>query len=167
MSTHLKYWLPAILIAVLISAFSTKYFSGENTARVIFPILRWLYPGITRHTLHLLHFLIRKAAHITEFATLSIAVFHGVRGERSGWRIEWALWTLVIVLVLSSTVGLYYYLRILFTFFVKQPEPQGPVGPEQAISLSGTLTLAALTFLLIWLGIMPAPIFDLIQTMVH
>jgi NADH-quinone oxidoreductase subunit N len=78
-----------------------------------------------------------------------------------------ALWTLVIVLVLSSTVGLYYYLRILFTFFVKQPEPQGPVEPEQALSLSGTLTLAALTFLLIWLGIMPEPIFDLIQTMVH
>jgi len=102
MSTHLKYWLPAILIAVLISAFSTKYFSGENTARVIFPILRWLYPGITRHTLHLLHFLIRKAAHITEFATLSIAVFHGVRGERSGWRIEWALWTLVIAVVYAG-----------------------------------------------------------------
>ena len=78
-----------------------------------------------------------------------------------------ALWTLVIVLVLSSTIGLYYYLRILFTFFAKQPESQVPVGPEQALPLSGTLTLAALTFLLLWLGIMPAPIFDLIQTMIH
>jgi NADH-quinone oxidoreductase subunit N len=77
------------------------------------------------------------------------------------------LWTLVIVLVLSSTVGLYYYLRVLFIFFVKQPEPQGPVAPEQAFSLSGALTLAVLTFLLIWLGVMPAPIFDLIQTVVH
>ena len=36
------------------------------------------------------------------------------------------LWTLVIVLVLSSTIGLYYYLRILFTFYVQQPEPRVP-----------------------------------------
>lgn len=44
----------------------------------------------------MIHFLIRKLAHVTEFAAFSIAVFHGVRGERSGWRFEWALWTLVI-----------------------------------------------------------------------
>jgi NADH-quinone oxidoreductase subunit N len=78
-----------------------------------------------------------------------------------------ALWVLVIVLVLSSTIGLYYYLRILFTFYVQQPEPAGPARPEPAFSLSGALTLAALTFLLIWLGVMPAPIFGLIQTMIH
>lgn len=98
----MKYWIPAIVIAVIISLFSVEYFSGENTARVIFPILRWLYPGITRHTLHLIHFLIRKLAHITEFAAFSIAVFHGVRGERSGWKIEWALWTLVIAVAYAG-----------------------------------------------------------------
>lgn len=102
MSFRLKYWLPAILIAIVISLFSMEYFSGEHTARVIFPLLRWLYPGITRHTLHLIHFLIRKLAHITEFAAFSIAVFHGVRGERSGWRIEWALWTLVIAVAYAG-----------------------------------------------------------------
>jgi NADH-quinone oxidoreductase subunit N len=76
------------------------------------------------------------------------------------------LWTLVITLVLSSTIGLYYYLRILVALFVHQPEPQAS-GPESTFSLSGGLTLAALTFLLIWLGVMPAPIIDLIQTMTH
>lgn len=78
-----------------------------------------------------------------------------------------ALWTLVIVLVLSSTIGLYYYLRIVVTFFVQQPEPRSSSGSEPAFSLSGALTLAVLTFLLIWLGVMPAPIFGLIQTMTH
>jgi len=102
MSTRLKYWLPAIFLALLISLFSTQLFSGENTARVIFPILRWLFPTASRHSLHLMHFLIRKAAHITEFAAFSIAVFHGVRGGRSGWRIEWALWTLVIALLYAA-----------------------------------------------------------------
>ena len=35
-------------------------------------------------------------AHVTEFAVFSIAVFHGVRGSRSGWRLDWALYTLLI-----------------------------------------------------------------------
>jgi len=102
LSLRLKYWVPAILIAILVSFFSTEYFSGENTARVIFPVLRWLFPSASRHSLHLMHFFIRKLAHVTEFAALSIAVFHGVRGPRSGWRIDWALWTLVIAVLYAG-----------------------------------------------------------------
>jgi hypothetical protein len=93
---HLKYWLPAIGIAIVISLFSTHYFSSEQTARVIFPILRWLFPSASHHMLYLMHVGIRKAAHITEFGIFSIAVFHGVRAERSGWRLQWAVITLLI-----------------------------------------------------------------------
>lgn len=92
----MKYWLPAICVAILISLFSTRYFNGEQTARVILPLLRWLFPSASRRLLHLMHFVIRKAAHVTEFAGFSIAVFHGVRGERRGWRLEWAFITLMI-----------------------------------------------------------------------
>ncbi len=77
-----------------------------------------------------------------------------------------ALWTLVIILVVSSTIGLYYYLRILAALFVHPPVPQA-VRHQPAFSLSDRLTLAALTLLLVWLGVMPAPIIDLIQTMTH
>lgn len=96
MTRRLIYWLPAIGVAILISVFSTHYFSGEHTGHVIIPILKWLFPSATSHTLRLLHFGIRKAAHITEFGVFSIAVFHGVRAERYGWRLEWALITLLI-----------------------------------------------------------------------
>lgn len=96
MTRRLTYWFPAIFVAILISTFSTHYFSGEHTAQVIIPILRWLFPSASLHTLRLLHFGIRKAAHITEFGVFSIAVFHGVRGERYGWQPEWALVTLLI-----------------------------------------------------------------------
>ncbi len=96
MSVRLKYWLPAICVAILISLFSTRYFSGEQTARVILPLLRWLFPSASHRLLHLMHFVIRKAAHVTEFAAFSIAVFHGVRGARRGWRREWAVITLLI-----------------------------------------------------------------------
>jgi|ERR1700719_2082901 len=102
MTRRLNYWYPAIGVAILISVFSTRYFSGEHTANIIIPILRWLFPSATLHTLRLLHFGIRKAAHITEFGIFSIAVFHGVRGERYGWRPEWALITLLIAVTYAG-----------------------------------------------------------------
>jgi VanZ family protein len=103
LSLRLKYWFPAICVAVLISLFSTHFFSDEQTARVILPILRWLFPFAGHRLLHLMHFAIRKAAHVTEFAVFSIALFHGVRGERHGWKPEWAFLTLLIA---ASYAGL-------------------------------------------------------------
>jgi VanZ family protein len=102
LSLRLRYWLPAIIVAILISFFSTRYFSSEETARVIFPVLRWLFPSASRHMLHFMHFVIRKLAHVTEFAVFSIAVFHGVRGNRSGWRLDWALFTLLIAVAYAG-----------------------------------------------------------------
>jgi VanZ family protein len=96
MLAHLKYWIPAICLAIVISVFSTHYFSGPQTARVIIPILHWLFPSASRHVLHLMHIAIRKAAHVFEFGAFSIAVFHGIRADRYGWRLDWALTTLLI-----------------------------------------------------------------------
>jgi len=91
-----KYWVPAILVAVLISIFSTHYFSAQQTGRVIIPVLHWIFPLATSRTLHLMHIGVRKMAHVAEFGLFSIAVFHGIRGGRFGWRFDWALATLVI-----------------------------------------------------------------------
>ena len=75
-----------------------------------------------------------------------------------------ARWVLVIILVLSSAIGLYYYLRIISTLYA-QPLAKKTVKPEPVFSIPERLTLAALTFLLFWLGVMPAPIIGFIQTM--
>jgi len=42
------------------------------------------------------HIGIRKAAHVFEFAVFSIAVFHGIRADRYGWRLSLAMTTLLI-----------------------------------------------------------------------
>lgn len=96
MAKRFRYWIPAICVAALISIFSTHYFSSAETSRIIVPFLHWIFPAASPHTLSRMHTLIRKLAHITEFGVLSTAVFHGVRGERYGWRFEWALVTLII-----------------------------------------------------------------------
>jgi VanZ family protein len=96
MRTRIKYWLPAIAVGILISLFSTHYFSSEQTGRVILPVLRWLFPFAGHRALYLMHTGIRKLAHITEFGIFSITVFHGVRAERQGWKPSWAVTTLLI-----------------------------------------------------------------------
>jgi len=74
-----------------------------------------------------------------------------------------ALWWLAITLVLSSAIGLYYYLRIIVVMF--QPAPPQEEGPLLAptLPLAAALVLALLTFLLVWLGIYPTFFLDLIR----
>jgi VanZ family protein len=96
MSKRLTYWIPALFVALLISFFSTHYFSAQQTARVFIPLLHWLFPSAGPHSLHIMHVLIRKAAHIIEFGVFSATVFHGVRGDRQGWKLQWATITLLI-----------------------------------------------------------------------
>jgi VanZ family protein len=50
---------------------STAEFSAANTSRIIGPLLRWLFPSISEERLAFAHFLIRKAAHFTEYAILA------------------------------------------------------------------------------------------------
>jgi NADH-quinone oxidoreductase subunit N len=75
-----------------------------------------------------------------------------------------ALWWLVIILVVSSAIGLYYYLRIIVIMY-QQPLPQEE-RPMIATSLPfvAGLVLALLTFMLVWLGLYPAPLLDMIRT---
>jgi NADH-quinone oxidoreductase subunit N len=74
-----------------------------------------------------------------------------------------ALWALVVVLVIGSAIGLYYYLRIVVAMYLQPlPEQAAPAVPL-AWPLAGSLVLAALTLLLVWLGVYPAPLLSVIQ----
>jgi len=95
-AARLKYWIPAVIAAALISIFSTHYFTPEETGRVIVPLLRWFLPSASPNFIRHLHFGIRKLAHVVEFGVFSITVFRALRGPRAGWRLDWALLTLLI-----------------------------------------------------------------------
>ncbi len=74
-----------------------------------------------------------------------------------------ALWLLVIALVINSAIGLFYYLRIIIALYAEPAEEEVLSSP--ALSLSGSLVLAVLTILLLWLGIYPAPLIEMIHSM--
>lgn len=79
--------------------------------------------------------------------------------------VEASLWALVIILVLSSTIGLYYYLRIIVALYSQGPKAQIQTR-SLPLSLSGSLTLAILTLILIWLGTVPTPILHYIERII-
>jgi VanZ family protein len=93
----LRLWWPALVWAVVISAFSTGAFSSEHTSRIIIPILRWLLPHAAPETLSELHHLIRKCAHFVEYFTLSLLVLRGIRAGRRETHLGWALIAIGIV----------------------------------------------------------------------
>lgn len=51
---------------------STGAMSASNTSRIIGPLFKWLFPGITEAQLLLVHFSVRKTAHFTEYALLAL-----------------------------------------------------------------------------------------------
>jgi VanZ family protein len=102
MKSRFRYWMPALVVAILISLFSTHYFSSQQTARVIIPALHRLFPFAAYRTLSRMHTAIRKMAHVVEFGVFSATVFHGVRGNRPGWRWDWAGYTLLIAVVFAG-----------------------------------------------------------------
>jgi VanZ family protein len=93
----LKYWWPAILWAILIASFSTETFTSENTSRVIIPVLRWLLPHAMPETLSLIHHVIRKSGHFTEYFILSLLLLRALRAESRDFGLRWALIVILIV----------------------------------------------------------------------
>lgn len=77
------------------------------------------------------------------------------------------LWVLVFVLVVSSAIGLYYYLRIIVALYSFAEEPlTNSIAPAIRRSFSLEWTLGVLTVIIIALGIYPGPLLRLIQAMI-
>jgi NADH-quinone oxidoreductase subunit N len=74
-----------------------------------------------------------------------------------------ALWWLVITLLVTSGVSLFYYLRIVVVLFSRSGEGQAVSLLQPSIGFSGGLVLAAMAVLLVWLGIGPGPLLALIH----
>ncbi len=77
--------------------------------------------------------------------------------------IQSEFWYLVILLVISSVIGLYYYLRIVATMFRSAPEEESINEPK--LNFVNSLVLALLGVLVLWYGVYPTGMIDLIHTM--
>ncbi|MGA2991188.1 MAG: proton-conducting transporter membrane subunit [Candidatus Korobacteraceae bacterium] len=72
-----------------------------------------------------------------------------------------ARWALIIILVVTSVIGLFYYLRIVAAMYAT-PEPE-PATPALSTSTAAEVVLVTLTGLLLWLGSYPGPLLRVIR----
>lgn len=97
MRTFLKNWGPVLLWMGFIFWMSTDSFSGENTSRIIKPLIQFLLPGAASATVDMIHTAIRKCGHVTEYFILGLLLFHAFRlnsrGKERVW--HWAILSLL------------------------------------------------------------------------
>ena len=74
-----------------------------------------------------------------------------------------AAWPLILTLVVTSVAGLFYYLRIVVALYSAPPEQAASIP---GASLGTACVLVVLAILLIWFGVYPNPLLNLVRTTV-
>ena len=85
------HWLPPVLWMGVIMLLSTDTGSAAHTGELLLPLLHWLLPWASPGDLAAIHGLVRKGAHLTEYAILAALWYRAfTRGRRltpptAGW----------------------------------------------------------------------------------
>ena len=106
MKSFLKYWLPVLIWLGLIVIGSTDLMSAEHTSRIIGPVLRSFNPDISAETIAQIQFVVRKTAHVMEYAILAALLWRalraGVRWQTRMLRLFIAVWFVCAVFAASD-----------------------------------------------------------------
>ncbi len=90
----LKAWIAAILWLIVIAIESTAMLSSDNTSRILYPLLHYLF-GLDLVRFERVHFFIRKGGHVVGYAILSILLFRAWRAtlpamSNVSWTLRWS-----------------------------------------------------------------------------
>ncbi len=81
--------------------------------------------------------------------------------------VEEALWGILLIVIIGSGIGLFYYLRVILQMTYRE---SSDAAAELATSrrydaIGGRLALAAMAFIILWLGVYPTPLIELIRSL--
>jgi len=93
---RLTIWLPPLVWMAAIMWFSSGDFSAENTGSILGPLLRWLLPWASPAQINALHGMVRKAAHVAEYAALATLWFIAFTREPR-WSARTAAWAALLI----------------------------------------------------------------------
>jgi len=99
----IQYWLPVVLWIGIVFWMSTEIFSAQNTSLFFEPLLRFFVPTISQKNIVVIHMLMRKLAHITEYFISGVLLFRAFRNGSENRR-EW-LWALSSLLIIAIVAG--------------------------------------------------------------
>ena len=71
------------------------------------------------------------------------------------------IWALILILVTTSTIGLFFYLRVVVTMYARVREAAPHAEPR---AIGESYVLEALTILLVRVGVYPVPLLNVIRT---
>ena len=82
--------------------------------------------------------------------------------------VQRSTWLLVIMLIVNSAIGLFYYIRIIAIMCEKQNtvEPTR-IALKPSVNLISGLSVAALTIALLWVGVFPEGLMALIRSLLN
>jgi VanZ family protein len=127
-----KAWAPVALWLASIFFASTEVLSSEHTSRFLTPFLQWIAPGISEPTVAQIHFLIRKLAHLTEYAILAGLLLRALRRSTPGSRRAVAI--AIVATVLIAIADEYHQ-----SFVPSRTPTLGDVAIDSAGALLGVL----------------------------
>jgi VanZ family protein len=102
-TVNLSPWIPVILWAGVLFLMSTETFSSDRTYRLIEPVLRFFSPSISAKEIAIVHTIVRKLAHVTEYFIFGILFFRAVSkgaAKSKVWRC--VFWSLLVVTILAA-----------------------------------------------------------------
>ncbi len=94
---------PLVVWAMLIFVGSGSVLSAEHTS-VLLRLVKWLFPGSTADTLAWVHFLMRKAGHLTEYAVLASLAARAFRNSSHQFlKLHWFKLSLLLAIAYALT----------------------------------------------------------------
>ena len=104
-----------LLWMLVIFTASGDQMSFQHTSGLIEPLLHWLLPSLTPDAVHTAVVLVRKAAHVSEYAVLTVLVWRLVTEYRpaTGGTYVWPnIWLTLIVVVLYAASDEFHQLFV-------------------------------------------------------
>jgi VanZ family protein len=101
--TLARYWLPAIAWTCVVLLASSDTFSAQNTGSILEAVVTTLFGRIDPQTFEVAHFLVRKSAHLTEYAILSLVWFRAWRSGQPGFQWRWGMLGVAVALATAVT----------------------------------------------------------------
>ena len=98
----LKAWLPVLLWMGFIFVMSTDAGSSAHTSAILEPMVTWIDPAISPEQFDFVHFLVRKSAHLTEYAVLAFLILRALRSSPLSNVGRWSMRAAGVTLVASA-----------------------------------------------------------------
>jgi VanZ family protein len=102
-----KYWLPVVIWMAVIFSASGDTKSAQRSSRLIEPFIRWFFPDLSPDQVWPIVQVVRKCAHLTEYAILALLLWRALRAKAQpgwSWRMAGHAWVGVVLYAITDEV---------------------------------------------------------------